>query len=462
MSTPTASADDVDPSVELANFVAGLEYADLPDRAVRLAERCFVDTVGVGLAGATADAGTLVTETLETTGGDGLATLFGRAGGASATDAALANGTAAHALDYDDVSTGMDGHPSPTMVPALLAVAENEGATGPDLLTAYVAGFETQCYLARPNLRNRTGTGLHPRGWHPTAVFGTLGTAAAVARLLDLDGEATRTALNVAASMPAGLRENFGSLTKPLHAGRAAAAGVRAARLAQTGFDATETALEAGFFPTYAGVDDLDTDSLVALGETWSILEEGVDVKLYPSCHATHTIIHAVSTLAEEQGLAPDDVAEIHLEVNEHMAELLVYDDPETEAQAKFSITYTAAAGLVCDYVGIDTFEPETIGSDELQAVRERVTYELDPSVQSKRTVTVRLRTTDGERYTRTADTPPGAHEDPVSDAALREKFMECATRTVEPDAAAALYTTLDSLRDLEGGTLGSRLEGTS
>lgn len=436
-------------SLELARFVASLSYDNLPAEAIRLAERCFVDTVGVTLAGATAAAGSVAAETVNTAYGDGPASLLGRENTAPVAEAAFVNGTAAHALDYDDVSNGMDGHPSATMIGPVLAAAEARDATGREVLTAFVAGFEAQCYIARPNLRDRTGIGLHPIGWHPTAIFGTFGATAAVANLIGLSKRETHHALNIAASKPSGIKRNFGSLMKPMHAGQSGAAGVRAALLSEHGGDATEDAIEEGFYPVYADMENLDMDIFPTLGEDWSIVEDGVDIKKYPSCYATHTAIHATATLADEHGIEPQDVERIHLDVNGMMEDLLVYDDPETEAQAKFSIPWAVAAAVAFDYVGIETFEPATIDTTKAQYVRERVTYERSPRlVYGTREMMVTIETTNGASYTRTEDRPPAAHDNPMSDEELREKFMECATRTLDNEAAVAAHEKLDALRE--------------
>jgi 2-methylcitrate dehydratase PrpD len=447
MASEASSRQAVEPSTELATFVSDLQYAELPDEAIRTAERCFVDTIAVGLAGASAAAGTTALSAGTEMYGDGKATIFG-GGTAPVAGAAFVNGIASHALDYDDVSSGMDGHPSPTMVAPILTVAETLGATGEDAITAYVAGFETQCYLAASNLRDQTGEGLHARGWHPTAIYGTFGATAAVASLLGLDVDETRNALNIAASMPAGVKKNFGSLSKPMHSGQAGASGVRAAYLAQNGFDATDHALLEGFFRVYQGIDGPDPDVLPDLGNEWSILDEGVDIKKYPSCYATHTSIYATSTLVDEHDIDPESIQRIHLEINALMEDLLTYDDPRTEAEAKFSIPYPVAAAAVFDYIGIKTFKPETIETETVQRIRKRVEYERDPELlKDTYRVTVMIETDDGT-YTRTQEEPPATHESPMSDAELQQKFRECATRTLDEETADKAYERLDTLRE--------------
>lgn len=448
MASRTSAERAIDPSAELATFVSKLGYDDIPEEATRVAERCFVDTVAVGLAGASAEAGTVAAETSSAVYGDGPSTLWGR-DTAPVIEAAFVNGTASHALDYDDVSTGVDGHPSPTMVAPILAAAEAFDATGSDAITAYVAGFETQSYVAAPNLRRHGNVGLHTYGWHPTAVFGTFGATAAGAVLLDLDAEETRNALNVAASMPAGLKRNFGSLTKPMHSGQAGAAGLRAALLADHGFDATEDALSEGFFPLYERVEDPDPDVFPDLGSEWCIVDRGVDVKKYPSCYATHTSIHATQQLVTEYDIHHRDIESIHLSINGMMDDVLTYDDPRTEAEAKFSKTYPVAAATVFDYIGIETFEPETIQTPAIQRVRELIEYERDPDLgKDTHQVTVTIETNDGGFYSETVINPPARHDDPLSDEALGEKFMACATRTIDQDTAEEALERLDTLRE--------------
>lgn len=226
-------------SAALASFVAKLDDTAVPARATRLVERCFVDTVGVTLAGAQEGAGASAIA-LARAEGAGETTLLGREGTASRSAALLANGTAGHGLDFDDVSWGMGGYPSVTLVAPALAVGEQVDATGRDLVTAFVAGFETECYLA-----SAISPGHYERGWHATATFGVFGSAVVAARLLGATQAETRHALNIAASLPAGLKRNFGSMTKPLQVGVAVRAGVTAAALAVEEFTADSAAIAA-------------------------------------------------------------------------------------------------------------------------------------------------------------------------------------------------------------------------
>jgi 2-methylcitrate dehydratase PrpD len=452
VSSQPAGSQTIHPSGDAAAFITELTYDDLPDEVVDLVERCFVDTVGVMIAGASATGGTRVTEMITAEYSAGTATLVGHEERVPSSEAVLVNGTATHADDYDDVSDGMDGHPSATMIAPIVALGESVDASGRELITAYVAGFETQCYLAAPNLRGRSGPGLHIRGWHPTAVFGTFGAAAAAASLLDLSQSETRHCLNLAASMPAGLKQNFGSLSKPVHVGRAGEAGVRAAKLAANGVTADENAVRDGFFPVYLGVESDWEATLPPLGDRWALLEDGVDMKKYPCCYGAHTAIYATSLLAEQHDIAGADVEGIHLTISSTMDDLLAHDDPTTEEQAKFSAPYTAAIAVLYDHVGIETFKPETIQTPALQALCERVTYEVDPSYPTGTPckTTVSIETVDGERYSITKDEPPGTQTNPLSEAELETKFMECATRSLDEASAASAYEYLSDLRNLD------------
>jgi 2-methylcitrate dehydratase PrpD len=432
---------------ELAGFVADLEYADVPADARRLAERCFVDTVGVTYAGMVTGAGETATRAMGPVSGDGPVTLLGGDGTASVTDGAFMNGAAGHGLDFDDVSDGVNGHPSVTLVAPLLAVGEAEGASGEDLLTGFVAGFEVECYLAQA-----VRPGHYEAGWHPTSTMGTFGSAAAVANLLDLDADATERALNSAASMAAGLKNNFGSMTKPMHVGHAVRAGVTAAMLASEGFTSGADAIDGdqGFLDLYSGPEPPHPEDSHTPGETWAITEFGVGVKKYPCCYFTHTGITAASRLVEEHDIEPEDVESVHVVASRGAGDALKHEDPDSGLEGKFSMHYTIASAVARDRVGLDAFEDGNVDDPEVQRVRERVTFEEDPDLDyGSYHTTVAIETGEGE-HSMTLGSPPGTHQDPLSDDELREKFLICVTRAESRDRAEELYEAFDSLRELE------------
>jgi 2-methylcitrate dehydratase PrpD len=429
------------PEAELAAFVADLTHEDVPDAARTTIERAFVDTVGVTLAGAVADAGAR-TATLATAVGEGETTVLGTGETAPLTDAVLANGTAGHALDYDDLSWAMDGHPSVPIVAPALALGEWLDASGRDVVAAFAAGFEAECYVAEP-----VSPTHYEAGWHPTSTFGTFGAAATAASLLDLSAEETARALAIAASMPAGLKRNFGTMTKPLHAGLAGRSGVTAALLARDGFTADDAAIsgERGFWELYADGAERRADPP---GDPWRLLEAGISVKAYPCCYFTHTGVALAAALADDHGLLPDDIARIEAAVSRGAGDALVHPDPETGLEAKFSMEYALAAGVVFDRVGLAAFEPEALSDPEVQHVRERASFRVDDSLSYKSNYAeVVVETVDGDRFADTMKAPPGTPANPLTETELRAKFTECATRVLDDDAAETAFESLRSLR---------------
>jgi 2-methylcitrate dehydratase PrpD len=432
---------------QLAAFVAGLDYDTLPEDARRLAERCFVDTVGVSYAGMMTGAGATAADALTSVVGDGPVSLLGRDDTTSVLGGAFINGTASHGLDFDDVSSGMSGHPSVTLVPPLLAVGEAEGASGRALLTGFVAGFETECYLAQA-----VSPGHYEAGWHATSTFGVFGAAAATASLLDLGADQTRHALNSAASMAAGLKRNFGSMTKPMHVGHATRAGVTAALLAENGFTGGKgaTTAEGGFTDLYSGSKPPHPEDSHSVGDSWATTTFGVGVKKYPCCYFTHTGIEAASRLSENHGIDPADVERVRVVASQGADDALQHEDPATGLEGKFSMHYTVAAAITRDRVGLAEFEDENVTDPAVQTVRDRVRFEVDQDLDygSHRTsVTI---TTAEDKHSLTLDAPPGTHEDPLSDEELREKFRMCVSRAADEDRVDELYRGFDSLRTVE------------
>lgn len=435
---------EASPSAELASFLTNLEYTDIPDRGVRLAERCFVDTVGVTLAGAQEGAGA-ATHALARADGAGETTLLGREGTAPRSSALLANGTAGHGLDFDDVSWGMDGHPSVTLVAPALAIGEEIDATGRDLITAFVGGFEAECYLA-----SAISPGHYERGWHATSTFGVFGAAAVTARLRGATEDEVRHALNAAASFSAGLKRNFGSMTKPLHVGGAIRAGVTAGTLATEGFTADETSIGGprGFWELYAGDGDVSEPGSLP-SDRWAILEEGVHVKKYPSCYFTHTSIANAVDLATAHGLAAEDIDRIHVRASQGALDALSHDAPTTGLQAKFSLPYTVSAGLVRKEVGLAAFEDAAWTDPEVDAVRERVTYETDPNLAyDAHEAHMRIESAEGVHEQRRTD-PPGTHENPLDREELRRKYELCAERALSATRVDRTWGALNDLRSV-------------
>src|SRR5438552_5005786 len=340
-------------TLKIAEFIkAGKPTAEARQRAAT----ALCDTVGVILAGAPEAAAKIVRRTLVSES-HGNCRVLGTAGRASASDDALANGVAAHAHDYDDMCFVSLAHPSCALVPSILAAGELACASGSAVLDAYIAGFELECRLGLVmNPRH-----YHERGWHCTSSIGTLGAAAAAARLLGLDAPSTVHALGIAASLACGIKENLGSMVKPLHAGMAAHNGVIAARLAKAGFVASNRSID-GPQGYLAAMDSQNppaalADAIADLGSRWEILETGITVKLYPSCAATHPALDALLGLKDKHRFTTEDIAGIDVDADSMASRLLTYGRPSTGLEAKFSMPFCAAAAIVFGHPTIETFE---------------------------------------------------------------------------------------------------------
>jgi 2-methylcitrate dehydratase PrpD len=423
--------------------------ADPPAGARARAAAAVLDTVGVTLAGANEPASRIVQQVVAAEGGDGCQ-VFGTSAQASATGAALANGTAAHALDFDDMCFVSLAHPSAPLVAAALAAAEIVGASGRAVLDAYVVAFEIEARLGRlMNPRH------YRRGWHCTSTIGTIGAAAATSRVLGLTAAATGHALAIAASEASGFKENFGSMVKPLHAGLAARNGVLAALLARQGMTASAGAIDGpqGFLAAMDSERVVVADADVAdLGVRWEIVDTGITVKLYPSCAGTHPSLDAVLDLRRREGFAAGDVDRIEIGIDAITPTVLIYDRPSSALEAKFSMPFCVAAAVVDGRVGIDTFDAARLADPAIVRMMPRVTMRVDATLDGRAQpltqarVAVRLR--DGRTLAQAAGGARGYPEQPASDTELDEKFLSCARRVL-PDASARRALTL--LRDIEG-----------
>jgi aconitate decarboxylase len=432
---------------ELGAFVSGLQFKAIPEKGIETAKRGFIDCVGVMFAGRDEPVVKIVGENF-LKGKEEATILFGK-GKTTSAEAALINSTAAHALDYDDV--GIDGHPSVVLVPAVLAEGERLGASGEEMLAAYVAGYETWAELS-----GRDAEPHHGKGWHPTAVFGAIGAAAAAARLAGLDAERSATALAIAASMSAGLIANFGSMVKPFQAGRAAQSGITAARLAAAGMSASPDALEhrAGMLAAFSPKGLTHLDGPIKAGRDWHILRLGLNVKRYPVCYALHRSIDAILALREKNKISAENVKEVELTIGHLQANVLRHSRPQTGLDAKFSAEFAAASSVVAGRVGLAELTDDFVRSEAVQAMFPKVRIStidqsdpLEPLFAPQDSVEVRLK--DG---TVLASGPIrhafGHARNPISVEQLRDKFNDCVGGRLVVRERDGLF---DRLHRLEG-----------
>lgn len=440
-------------ALELAKLINKTSFDSLPAETLQWARVGILDTIGVTIAGAADPSARIVVRSLGSTTGP--AYVFGGAERVGMLDAALINGTASHALDFDDCNNTLGGHPSAPILPALFALADETGASGRDLVAAYVIGFETECKISMGvNFYQYT------RGWHPTTTIGVFGAAAACARLLKLTDEQTATALAISASLAAGVKSNFGTMTKPLHVGHCARSGLFAALLARDGFTASPVAFEhkQGYFEVFNGAGNYDAEKILpAWGKPWDIIEPGIAIKQYPCCGSTHPAIDAMLLLVREHDLKPDQVERIDAWTHKRRLEHTNRPDPQSTFDAKFSVQYALSRALVNRKVALPHFEGETYKDPAVRAVLPRIhvapyTTEQFPA-DNHFAAEVRITLKGGKVLTQKVDQPFGrTSKNALPPELLKEKFVNCATMALPPATVEKLYTAIqriDTLADV-------------
>lgn len=439
---------------ELGRRVAALAYEDLPPEAIHWARVGLLDTVGVTVAGAHEDAPRLASQALDTQ--DGRALVLGTRRHIGVLDAALINGTASHALDFDDCNNTIGGHPSAPVLSALLPLAQQLNSSGREFVLAYVAGFEAECKLGLAvNFHHYT------KGWHPTATLGAFGAAAACAKLLRLDGDATATALALAASFASGIKANFGTMTKPLHVGHCARNGLYAARLAALGFTANRARVfehKQGFLDVFNGPGTYDTQrALDAWARPLDIVQPGIAIKQYPCCGSTHPALDAMLDLARRHRPRPDDVARVDAWIHSRRLAHTNRPEPDSPLDAKFSLQYVLARALLDARVGVADFEPGAYTQPAVRALLGRIhvaAYDQDdPAVfpaDNHFGGRVRITLRDGAVLESRVDQPLGrTSANPLPPDLLRAKFTLCAERALRKDAVPAIADCIERIETL-------------
>ncbi len=420
----------------IAEFTVETSADAIPADGFRAAREACFDCIGVMLAGVPQPHGRMIADFVSQEGATGPCTVVGTSVKTSATMAALANGTLGHALDFDDM--GAFGHPSVALLPAALAAGELAGASGREVLTAYILGFEVGCQLSRA-ARYHQGE----RAFHSTAVFGTIGAVVVAARLLRLSSEQTITALGIAGSMPSGVLQNFGTQTKPLHAGMTSRNGVMAAMLAKAGWTACDNIIESkvGWAAAYIGAGNYDPQIMVKdLGSAWTI-QDTIVIKKYPCCGTNHSALDSLLALKREHPFQWDQVAAVEVSGLPDISHVLLYPKPSSAFQGKFSLPYNVATALLDGHVDIDSFTDERLKRPEfaqaLSKVEIKILSRWDPeySTHPKETpVVVKLK--DGRTLTRSTNRHlmHGSPADPLTEEELRGKFRRNARLCLPAD----------------------------
>jgi 2-methylcitrate dehydratase PrpD len=452
--TETDAAES--PSQAFARWAAGVDGA-FPAEALRRAKRAFIDVVACLVPGAAEEAAAIVRR-VAAGWGAGPSTVVGSGAGQPPPVAALVNGTAAHALDFDDNFDPAKAHITAVLAPALLALGEARGARGRDVLVAYIVGLQ---------IATRVGQGLNPlhrnRGWHATATVGAVGAAAACGRLLGLDAAKMRHCLNMSTSFAGGFMSQFGSMTKPLHAGKAAEAGVACAVLAEAGLTAGAETFDgptgmarlmvgpdldavraAGAFTSEHG-QTLRFDSH-AVGEPLAILQYGLKVKRFPTCASTHRALDAVLALRARNGFTADDVARVDVHAPVTHFNNLMYTDPADGMQAKFSMEYCVAVAVRNGGVGLADFTPAAVADPRVRALMPRVRRHPVDRAESEFPTRVDVALKDGRVLSAEVDAPKGRADNPLTDAELWDKLRQCCRDVLPAAETGRLAAALDAL----------------
>lgn len=435
----------------LAQFVTGTAFSDISDAAVEDAKRSIRDYVGVALFGSQHAVGDRLTRYTDRYAPGEQATVFGR-GSASAPGAALANGGFGHAVDYDDTFESIVIHPTSPVFPAAFAAAELEGTDGTAVLTGYVLGVETAFRVG-----HATYPSHYDQGFHATGTIGTFGAAAAAGSVLDLTVDEVRHAFGIAASSSSSLKKNFGSMTKPYHAGHAAEMGLRAALLAGDGFTGDKAILDGpiGYGEVMTPGGDYDPSKITdGLGESWAVGDIGY--KPYPSGVITHAAMEVLREIVIDEDLRPEDVEQIIVTLDAAASEMLHHERPEDALQAKFSIEFCLAAVLLERDVTIHEFTDEYVRSEEARSTVTLVDRDFEPNLFGDEFAgygaRVIVRTTDGDEFAGEERRAPGSPSNPLPETRWVEKFETCAGTVLPGDDVESLHRAVDTLE--ESGSL--------
>src|SRR4051812_13882700 len=438
-------------AAHVAEFVTRIHYRDLPADAARVVKKHILDTIGVGLAGAPAQGSEIVRRYIETLGcSGGQSTVFGTGQRAIPRFAALANSTAMHADDYDDTYHPTRFHPTAPVLSAVIAEGEQIGASGKNVLTAIAIGTEVSLKLS-----HTIGKEHYLRGFHMTSTCGVFGATAGVCSVRRLPVDATLRAIGIAGSESAGVRENFGTMVKPFHSGRAAENAVVAASLAGMGFTSSPTILEGnrGFFTTGAG--SFDPSELVGrLGDPWNYAAKGVAIKPYPCGNLQQPAMDKLREMVVANDIKPADVERLAVKSHRLMPLNLTYHRPTTGLEGKFSMEFSLASILVLRRAGLAEYSDEVVNRADVQEAIRKIDYTVFSDEEAEAngwhlwTTFLDITLKNGRTVSARVDAAKGSASMPMSEDEVAEKFRDCAAfANMAKDKAER---TIDAVLNLE------------
>jgi len=433
---------------ELTRFVTNNNYENLTQESLLEAKKCFLDGIAVILAGSNHKAVRILREHVTQVGGEPQATIFGaNTIKSSVVNSALINGTMSHIIDFDDTHRILGGHPTAVILPVVLALGEFTKASGKEILTAFVLGIEISCKIAR---------GVNPyhysSGYHVTSTVGIFGATVAAAKLLKLGDNELLYALGIAGSMSAGLKENFGTMTKPLHVGLAASHGITAAMLAQKGYTASKKILEGdmGFCNVLSRECQCD-DIIKNLGNPWEIEDPGITRKKYPCCARTHSAIDGVLKIVNAKDVRYEDLEEIECATDRSAFKVLIHPNPRSELEAKFSMPFCLAIAFLEKDVFINHFSPAKTSDPVVVNVMKKVSHIPDDEIDAKGyenrlTAKVKLRLVNGIEFHEMVGEPEGDPRNPLPYEEIVQKFCRCAEGIIKERKTGAIIESISNL----------------
>ncbi|MFC2035156.1 MmgE/PrpD family protein [Chloroflexota bacterium] len=439
----------------ISQYIKQMSFEQLPIEALDVSKRSILDCLGVALAGCEEDAGKIISQYAKDSG-KSEAGVIGAGFKTSIDQAAWINGTKAHALDYDDYFTpdySTPYHPTAVILPAVLAVGEKLHLSGEDVLLSYITGFEVEARIALA-----CGKQHYDLGWHTTSTLGSIGAAAAVSKILKLDEEEIRIALGIACSLSGGLRKNFGTMTKPLHAGNAAKNGVIAALLAQQGFTADKNILDSplSFCETLGGKTDREVvHTNREFQEEFYIVSPGIALKPYPSCAYSHWAIDAALDLIRGTLITPDDIISVECQTSSALPHVLIYSNPQTALEGKFSLEFCTAIALIDSEVSLQQFTTDKVKFPAVLELMKKITFVHPLEMGSGLTnlggeLIIKLQ--DGNIYSQRVDTAKGNPRNPLSRDELIHKYENCTHSYLSSEKISKsldLLLNLESIRDI-------------
>jgi len=435
----------------IAQYVYDTQIEDFREETIQAAKAAIIDSLACMLAGSLEPLAKILCQYIEEEGGHPTASVIGKKIKTTTTNAALVNGAIGHALDYDDITEVTKTHPTVVLLPAVLALAEENMSSGRDLLLAYLVGFEVACSI---------GVGMSPAyfdelGWHPTGPLGTVGASAGASKILRMSKDKVAMTVSLAASQGAGLRQNFGTMTKPFHAGNAARCGVSAARLINLGFTAGSDTIEGpfGFMNAFSGGSNFSPEAVIAsLQSTCHMDESGIEIKKYPCCGSAHLSLDALLNLVSTRSIDPAEIDKVSVLVDFDPPRSLIHSNPSTPLEGKFSMEYCLASAIVDKHVGLNTFTSDKFDRTTVQSLMPKIGMERIPGNEGKPSWMegfheVHLSLKNGEQFSNRASRTRRGSLRGVTFSEVVSKFQDCASLVIDEGSLPEL---IDSLVNLE------------